>query len=63
MWWGFLAIGIIDFGVRVAFGLTKLSDLWTKPLADNIVVLFIISVAALAIGERAAEEASDEETR
>jgi hypothetical protein len=49
MWLGVLAIGLFDYLV------------WPKVgIADSIPVLYALSVAALAIGEWAAEEAASE---
>lgn len=53
-WVIFGILGVVDYAVR-----GDIAQLWEQPFANNIVILFLISVAANAIGEEAAEEAED----
>lgn len=53
-WIAFGLLGVVDYLLR-----GDITQLWEQPFANNIVVLFLISVAANAIGEEAAEEAEN----
>ena len=59
LWVGFGVVGLVDLQVRGPGILETLR----APLADSIVVLFVLSVAALAIGEWVAEEGQNEERK
>lgn len=54
-WAAFGAIGLLDYAIR-----GDITQLWEKPLADSVPVLFLLSVWALSVGEGAAEEGADE---
>lgn len=55
-WVFFGVVGVADYVIR-----GDIAILWEKPIANSIVWLFIISVAALIIGEWAAEEAASDD--